>query len=101
MGALKKVLKQLGTPKNAIKTDDKLSRETKELISRRTAIRQKITLTGDERSELITIKKLTMKKIKEDVYNYEREIANSIIESTWSTRQTRKLLVKANIYYPE
>ncbi len=98
-GTVKKILEELDTPKNEIKTDE-LSKETKKLISRRTAIRQKITLTRDKQSELIPIKNVIKKKIKEDVYNYEQEIAKSILESTWPTRQTRKALSKGKYLLP-
>ncbi len=100
-GAIKNTIEELGTPKKLIRTDDKLSKETKDLIQKRTLIKKKGTLNKKEQIELIEIKKLIKKKIKNDLYNFDQEMAKSIVESTWSTRQVKKALAKGRCLLPK
>ena len=81
-----------GKPKHDFTTNDKLSASTKNLIDRRTEIRNRISLSLKEQIELTVLRKTIKKKIREDILNFETEIATEIIESTWSTRKVRKIL---------
>jgi len=83
---------QFGINKKHIKTDDKLSLETKSLIDRRQLLRSKIGLSISEQIELVELKKLIKKRIREDIRRFEETIISDIIEDTWSTRKTRKAL---------
>jgi len=42
--------------------------------------------------ELVEIKKLIKKKIREDLRKHNEQVAREIIESTWSTKKTKKVL---------
>ncbi len=57
----------MGIDKRQIKTDDKLSVQTRNLILKRMGIRKKITLSIKEQIELTELRKLIKKKIREDV----------------------------------
>jgi len=85
-------LKNFGINKNDIKTDDKLSLGIKTLIEKRTQIKSKVTLNVSEQLELVELKKLIKKKIQEDLKSYNEQVAREIIESTWSSKKTKKAL---------
>ena len=81
-----------GIDKKHIKTDDKLCSETKGLIERRKVLRDKVCLSIHDQIELVELKKLIKRKIREDIRNFEEAVMTEIIEETWSTRKTKKVL---------
>lgn len=50
--------------------------------------------------ELVELRKLIKKKIREDVAKFENEVTIGIIESSWPTRQVKKALSKGKILLP-
>ncbi len=54
-----------------------------------------------EQVELIELRKLIKKKIKEDLTRFEEEIAENIIESTWSTKQANRALTRGTFLLPK
>ena len=91
---------KFGVHRSNVKTDDKLSCNTKELIRRRTEIRNKIKLSKVDQIELVELRKLIKKKIREDINRFENEVTTEIIESSWSTRKVKKALAKGNALMP-
>ncbi len=95
------IIREFGTNKKQIKTDDKLSPRTKSLIKKRMEITKKITLSVKEQIELIELRKLIKKKIKENLTRFEEEIAENIGESTWSTKQANRALTRGRFLFPK
>ena len=99
-GKIKKTLEKFGKNKKMATTDDKLSKATNDLISKRTEIRGKIKLSVLEPIELTELNKIIKRKIREDVRNFEVELAEEIIENTWSTRKAKKALANSTKILP-
>ncbi len=95
------IVREFGINKKQIKTDDKVSPHTKNLIKKRMEIRKNIALSIKEQIELIELRKLIKKKIKEDSTSFEEEIVENIIESTWSTKQTNWALTRGRFLLPK
>lgn len=84
--ALNTIAAKFGINKNMVKTEDKLSRETKNLINKRSKIRSRTYLNIKEQIELTELRKVIKKKIWEDIKKFENKLTQEIIESTWSTK---------------
>jgi hypothetical protein len=89
---LETVESEYGKPTEEIKTNDKLSQNTKKLIEKREKLKQKSKKSYREKVELVELRKLVKRKIREDIRNYNNEITRDIIESCWSTRKMRNEL---------
>lgn len=99
--SIKEVLRQFGVYKKNLKTDDKLSIETKDLIQKRAPLESKVTLNVKEQIELIQLKKTIKKKVREDQRNFNELTAREIIESTWSTRKVKRVLANNRKLLPK
>ena len=80
--SLKEILKIFGINKGEIRTDDKLSLKTKQLILVRTNLRSKVSLNLKEQIELVELRKTIKKKIGEDIRAFDESVARELIEST-------------------
>lgn len=89
---LSEVCRKYGKNKSEFKTDDKLSPETKLLISKRRLLRSKINLSYHNQIELMETKKLIKIKIREDIRKFNEEIISEILEDSWSTKKTQRAL---------
>ncbi len=99
--AIKRTIKEAGSFKPKITTDDKLSTETKELIRKRTELK-KINPKGTRRTiELTELNKLIKKRIREDVEKFDFEQIKSIVELSGSTKKVRAILSKGKYMLPK
>ena len=99
--SIKEVMEEFVISNKNIKTDDKLSSETKSLISKRALIKGKITLSVREQVEITELNKTIRKMIKEDQRKFNEETAREIIESSWSTRKVKKVLSSGRRLLPK
>lgn len=68
----------------------KISENTKKLIQKREELNKILNKTTIQKIEHTEIRKLTKKKIREDIVKYEDDIINKIMESTGSTKRVQK-----------
>lgn len=90
-GKIAEIVKEFGTPKT-LKTNDKLTSKTKNLIKERNALRAKFPKSTKEKIQIVELNKLTRKEIRNTIKNYNNKIATEIIEGTWSTKKAKKAL---------
>lgn len=83
---------EVGNFSSKVKTDDKLSIECKELIEKRTKLKEKAKRSNKENTELTELNKLIRIRIRQDIRNFDSEQERDIIEETWSTKQARKVM---------
>ncbi len=67
------ISKELCNPKTNTNTDDKLKKETKELIKKRGLMRAKCINTPNECIELAELNNVVRKKIRSNITQYEEE----------------------------
>lgn len=71
---------------------DKLSNNTKILISRRDTLRTKQQLLDQEKTELKELRKTIKLEIRKDINKFNETIARDTIRQTKSIRKTKSLL---------
>ncbi|MBP1527199.1 MAG: hypothetical protein H9Q66_04685 [Spiroplasma ixodetis] len=85
-------INKFGIKEGEIKTDDKLTRKTKDLIEKREGLRKINRKSRKERIELSELQKLTRREIKKDLRDYEETKIKEIIEERGSTKKIWKEL---------
>ncbi len=92
--ALGKIGGETEAQKHEIKTDDKLTIETKNLIQKRNALRgkPKSSLNFREKIELIELRKTVKKMIREDIRKYDTERILDIMRESNSLKKVKKEL---------
>ncbi len=86
-------MKKYGKKKNRIVTDDKLSRETKELIEERNKRAWNENKTKIEKMELQFLRRKVKYKIREDIKNYHEEKIKEVIGTYGSIKKTNNELI--------
>ncbi|KAI5752725.1 hypothetical protein M8J77_019818 [Diaphorina citri] len=74
------------------KYSKKISEATKELIKRREELNKIPNKTPAQKIEHCEIRKLTKRKIREDIVKFEEDVINKIMDSTGSTKKIQKEL---------
>lgn len=85
---------KFGREGDRIKTDDKITENTKNLIKERNQLKNKKQRNSRERIELIELNKTIKRKIREDMKEYEEKRIKEILEESGSTKRTRKELIE-------
>ena len=98
--SIKDVMEEFGISNKNIRTDDKLSSETKLLISKRALIKGKITLSLKEQIEVTELNKTIRKKIREDQRKFNEETAREIIEALGRPGKSKKYYLAGENFYP-
>jgi len=91
---MKEAVEKYGKLKGEITTNDKISRETKDIISRREVLRRKSTKTGRDIVELAELRKTIKREVRRDIKKYDEEVTCEIIERYGSTKRLWKELKK-------
>ncbi len=89
---LKEIIESYSRFGQVTKTDEKLTTETKELITKRNKLARKSNKNSRDKIELSELSKLTKKKIRTDILNFIKNKISEIIESTWSTKKAKKTI---------
>ena len=71
---MKEAVKKFGKLRGEITTNDKISKETKDLIVRREVLRRKGTKTRRDIVELAELRKTLKGEIKKDMKKYDEEV---------------------------
>ncbi len=90
--SIKYTIKKYAKNDQEIKTNDKLSVETRQLIKRRKDIKQKAQKSKADKIEMVEINKLVKKGIRKDLRIYNEEIICNSLADSWSTKKLRKTL---------
>lgn len=101
VNAIEKTSQRVGVEKTNVPTDDKLSIETKDLLNKRTNLKNENPPTFKTKIELTELNKVIRKAIRKDLKNYEFELAREIIEETWSTKKVRKAIMNSTKLLPK
>lgn len=96
---LKEAIEKFGKPRREFTTDNKLTKETKNLIRKREQIKAKRKKSWKDQVDLCELKKTIRREIRRDIRDYEEKLTCEIIEESGSTKklwkeinQGRKLL---------
>ncbi len=94
-------VEKVGNRRAIIKTDDKLSEKTKELLGKTNALNSKAQKTVIDRIELRELRKLIRREIHQDIINYISKIIESTIDESGSTKTARKRIQKGTFMLPK
>lgn len=95
---IKETERKFGEEKKECRTDDKISRNTKDLIERRGRMGKIRKMTPVQKVEWAELRKLIRKEIRKDCKLYEERRVIEIIEETWSTKKVwRELTVSRKV----
>lgn len=87
---IKETAANFSVVRGKVKTDDKLSRETKTSIRERERMREKENKTNKEKLELLLLEREVRKQIRKDIRDYDTRKIMEILEESWSTKNIRR-----------
>ncbi len=89
---IRKIIDKFGVNRGKIKTDDKVTRETKELIEKRNILLRKDQRTREEKIELTLLKSQVKQAIRKDLKDYESTAIEEILEENGSSKKVKKFV---------
>ncbi len=92
--SVREINKKWGEKRPVVKTDDKLTKETKQLIKARNELILKKDKNTREKLELILARKKVRSQIREDIKRYEERQIEEILQESGSTKKVKNTLFK-------
>ncbi len=95
-GTIQYTIKKVGNSRTIIKTDKKLSEDTRKLLEKRRNQNSKPQKTALERLELRELRKLVRRKIRQDIKYFEESTVEEIIKNSGSIKLARKQIQRGS-----
>ncbi len=92
--AIRNIVQAVGEEKPKVSTEDEVSDRAKNLINKRTELRNKDKRSRADILELTELNRTIRRKVRQDIKNYDFEIVQETIEESWPTKKVKKFIKK-------